>query len=646
MSLTRINSHFAGLALCVILGGCATPVDHMPSDTHGDVKKLQTESLQAPKDAEALQAYYGQRDKAIESLLQEAKQSIQQGNMEAADQSLKKILELDPNNEQASSIYRELQSSQQRQAQLAKTSELISGGNFDEAERLLNNLNQPGSPDQALVRTKLSGLDKARRQWALNHELDQRYRTERVSLEFQNAPMNSVFYALSTQSGLNFSFAPGVQLNSPTTLFVHDTPVITVLEMLSNSQHLRQKIINPNSIELSGDPAQTPPPVDNGIQTKAFYLTNTQTKSVQQLLQTLTSIRNVYVDDNLNMIIVKGPPSEIQTAAKLIAMVDLPVPEVMLEVEILEVKRDLLRNLGIEFPNQFSILNVPPTATSVTTTTGTTVTTPSTTPLTLQSLRNLNAGRITINNLMMNLKEHTGDVKLLANPRIRVKDQVQAQIKIGEKVPVFTSNATPTGVVSSSISYLDVGLNLKVKPAVLLNNDVQINIALEVSNILNQVTGNNGAVGYQIGTRNAETTLQLADGQTQILAGLISSEQQKGVDGIPGLADIPVLGRLFSNHQDSNSKTEIMLLITPHILRNLNVDSGSNSRISTTSTASSLAALNMPPSAPPALTANPGTPAVDAAQQAPKSQAKLPAGFVPQGIAVPPGVFEAKVPQQ
>ena len=127
----------------------------------------------------------------------------------------------------------------------------------------------------------------------------------------------------------------------------------------------------------------------------------------------------------------------------------------------------------------------------------------------------------------VNLRKDDSDVNILANPRIRVKNREKAKIHIGDKVPVITSNTTATGVVSESVSYLDVGLKLDVEPSVMMRDDVQIKVGLEVSNIVREIRSSNGTLTYQIGTRNAGTTLRLKDGETQVLAGLISDEDRK-----------------------------------------------------------------------------------------------------------------------
>jgi general secretion pathway protein D len=160
---------------------------------------------------------------------------------------------------------------------------------------------------------------------------------------------------------------------------------------------------------------------------------------------------------------------------------------------------------------------------------------------------------------------------VLANPRIRVKNKEKARIHIGDRVPVITTTAAATGgFVSESVSYLDVGLKLEVEPLIYLEDEVGIKVGLEVSNIVKEIrTVGSNTLSYQIGTRNAATVLRLRDGETQVLAGLISNEDRQTAVRVPGLGEMPVIGRLFSNTTDTRTKTEIVLLITPRLLRQI-----------------------------------------------------------------------------
>jgi general secretion pathway protein D len=168
---------------------------------------------------------------------------------------------------------------------------------------------------------------------------------------------------------------------------------------------------------------------------------------------------------------------------------------------------------------------------------------------------------------VLRLRGTAAATDILANPRIRVKNREKAKIHIGEKVPVITTTSTANVGVSSSVSYLDTGLKLDVEPNIHLEDEVAIKVQLEVSNIIEQLNINN-TLAYRLGTRNTSTTLRLRDGETQMLAGLISDTDRRTTEGLPYLAQTPLLKRLFSN-ADERVKSEIVLLITPRIVRNV-----------------------------------------------------------------------------
>src|SRR6185369_12567601 len=137
--------------------------------------------------------------------------------------------------------------------------------------------------------------------------------------------------------------------------------------------------------------------------------------------------------------------------------------------------------------------------------------------------------------IALNFRDQLGRSNVLANPRIRVKNREKAKVHIGDKVPVITTTATATGFASQSVTYLEVGLKLDVEPTIYLDDEVGIRIGLEVSNIAREIPGAGGALTYQVGTRNANTVLRLRDGETQVLAGLISDEDRKSINQVPGL---------------------------------------------------------------------------------------------------------------
>jgi general secretion pathway protein D len=247
------------------------------------------------------------------------------------------------------------------------------------------------------------------------------------------------------------------------------------------------------------------------------------------------------------------------------------------------------------------------------------------------------------------LRSTKGSANLLANPRVRVRNKQSAKILIGERVPVFTTTATANVGTSESVNYLDVGLKLDIEPTVSLDDEVSMKLALEVSNILETITRTSGTQAYRLGTRNTSTTLRVRDGETNILAGLIQRDERRSNTGVPGLNEVPLLSKLFGAAQDSDNRTEIVLLITPRIVRNIELPgtglqeflSGTESSVGAapiqlgTPSNSSPARAGSPVPAPvpqpgmpmpaPVRPATPGNPANP-----------VPAPAVPSGLTAPP----------
>jgi general secretion pathway protein D len=223
----------------------------------------------------------------------------------------------------------------------------------------------------------------------------------------------------------------------------------------------------------------------------------------------------------------------------------------------LEISRSKVQDLGVLYPGSVTFTPTPSGTGS----------------LVLGDLGKQTKNTIQISNISatLNAMKQTGQVNTLASPRIRARNKEKAKVLIGTREPVITNTTTPTAggtaVVTGSVQYLDVGLTLEVQPTVYPDSDVAIKINLEVSNLLKQVTTQSGTIAYEIGTRNANTLLRLRDGETQILAGLIQDSDTRSATSIPGLGDIPILSHLFGTHHTDREKDEIVLSITPRIIR-------------------------------------------------------------------------------
>ncbi len=531
------------------------------------IARLRAELTKEPDNIELKAYYHTQRERLTGQLLTQAQLDLDAGRYDAAEATLQKVLGLHPENPRAGTLLSNLAAVRQHQLNLQAANHALAAGRPDEAEQAAR-LILAQAPGHAGALALLQQIQSARSADELNpRELGAAYRKP-ITLEFRDAPLRNVFDMIARQSGINFIFDKDVRLDTKATLFARSTPIADAVDMLLMTGQLSKKVVNANTLLIYPDQPQKQKAYQE-LMVKSFYLGNADAKATMAMLRTLVKARDLYVDERLNLLIMRDTPDAIRLAEKIIAVQDLAEPEVMLDVEVLEVKRGRLLDLGVQYPNQFSLLNLPPATTSTIGQGGVvTNTTPPASVLTVESLKNIAASQIAISPTpMVNFRKDDSDVNILANPRIRVKNREKAKIHIGDKVPVITSNATSTGVISESVSYLDVGLKLDVEPSVLMRDDVQIKVGLEVSNIVREIRSNSGTLTYQIGTRNAGTTLRLKDGETQVLAGLISDEDRSTASRVPGLGDLPLLGRLFSSQRDERSKTEIVLLITPRVLR-------------------------------------------------------------------------------
>jgi general secretion pathway protein D len=279
---------------------------------------------------------------------------------------------------------------------------------------------------------------------------------------------------------------------------------------------------------------------------KTFFLENANVKQVLNLLRTRLKTKDLYIDEKLNLLVMRDTPEAVRLAERLIAAQDIAEPEVVLELEVLEITRSRLTELGVNFPDQATLTLIDPTVA----------------PLTLQDLRNVrNRASVAVSptpSVTINLRKEDADSNLLSNPRIRVRNREKARVLVGDRLPVISAVITPSitnPITTETVTYIEVGLKLEVEPEVRLDNSVVIKINLEVSTASNRRITANGTTVYDIGTRTASTMLQLADGETQVLMGLIRDDDRASANKVPGLGDIPILGRLFSSDLNDRQKT-------------------------------------------------------------------------------------------
>lgn len=534
--------------LMLFAGGCAQNVD-----------QLRSASKREPTNAQVQLKYIDARDRQANALLDEADAMRAAHDYDHAVQKLQQAAAVDPTSERGRKIALALERDRRDDTVLQEVERMMKRGSYDAASQRVDQV-LAGNPNNVIALQLYREIAEKRRLQRLaddekNASVSIMHKP--VSLQFRDANVRMVFEALSRTTGLNVIFDRDVRTDLKTTIFVSNAGLEDTVDMILLQNQLDKKVLNANTLFIyPATPAKQQEYQD--LKVRTFQLSNTDAKQVQTLLKSLLKIKEVVIDERANTVSIRATPETIRVAERMIAAQDLAEPEVMLEVQVLEVSRDRLTDLGIEWPNSFSVAT-PSTAT------------------TWGVLHHLTANQLNVSGLSAtaNFKLTDTDANLLASPRIRTRNKEKAKILIGDKVPVISSSSVPSTsgpAYSQSIQYLDVGIKLEVEPQVYRDNDVGIKMSLEVSNITSTISSSNSQSGlsslaYQIGTRSASTSLRLKDGETQILGGLIQDEDRDAANKVPGLGQLPMLGRLFSNHNGEHKKTEIVLQITPHIIR-------------------------------------------------------------------------------
>ena len=511
-----------------------------------------------PRDEEIRNFFLRNRAMAVQRYLALADSARRAGAPEVAQAYYQRALRWDPLNARAKAGIEAAARDRRSAAAVAEAEELLKKGER-EAAYAKAKLVLADNPAQRQARAIVRKIEEAnaKSEAGFSPRLAQALRSP-ITIELRDAPVRSVFELMAKRTGLNFVYDRDIAPDLRTTVFVRDTPVEEVLRFVLLTSQLARRVLNENTILVYPNTPQKAQAYRELV-VRSFYLDNADAKQTANMVRSLAKTRDLYVDEKLNLLVIRDTPEAVRLVERLIANQDLADAEVMLEVEVLEVGHTLLQQIGIQWPSSLGVGVVGAAGVPG--------------QLTGREAQNLNGQlwRVTVSDplIALTLRELAGRTNVLANPRIRVRNKEKARIHIGDKVPVITTTAGATGFVSESVNYLDVGLKLEVEPSVSLEDDVGIKVGLEVSNISNQVSTASGTVAYQVGTRNAATVLRLHDGETQVLAGLINDEDRRSATQVPGLADLPLVGRLFQSRNDTANKTEIVLLITPRVLRNI-----------------------------------------------------------------------------
>ncbi|MRV74629.1 general secretion pathway protein GspD [Duganella sp. FT92W] len=517
--------------------------------------KLEQALREDPHNAQYRIALLNRKAALVNGYTSRAEAQRQQGNDAEAEVLYRQALTIDPHSMVAQQGLAALAQERRHRAIVLDAESQFQRGDTAAALDLLRPVLQerPGQREALRLKARIADAQAQKGTGRLSAAF-----RKPVTLQFRDAPVRSVFDFIGKVSGLNFAFDREVDPNLRATISVRDASIEEAIAMLLSSTGLEQAVTGERSITIFPNNPQKVKDYQQ-LMVRTFFLANAEAKQVAFTLKTLLKARDIVTDERLGIIIMRDTPDMVRMAERIIAVQDLADPEVMLEVEVLEVKRSRLQELGIHWPEQATLSLAGANATSV-----------GSNPLKVSDLKRINSHNINLGlgATTINAGATDTDNNLLANPRIRVRNKDKAKILIGDRVPVITVT-TNNGVSSDSVNYVDVGLKLDVEPNVHLDDEVAIKINLEVSNVVKEVTSKSGTQAYQIGTRSASTVLRLRDGETQVLAGLINDEDRKVGSKVPGVGDLPILNRLFGTQKDDSSRSEIVLSITPRLLRSV-----------------------------------------------------------------------------
>jgi general secretion pathway protein D len=387
-----------------------------------------------------------------------------------------------------------------------------------------------------------------------------------IVLRFKDETSKKIYDALSKASGINFIYDERLDLNKKISIDLADVTFEQALDTLMTMNKHFFKIWDENTILIADDNQQKHKEYDDLV-IQTFYLSNADVKDVQVLLRTLLDARQLAQNDRLNAITIRDTPERVQVAAKIIESNDKAKSELIVDIELLEINRTLLQSLGIDLfgPGGGSGKSI-----NITYGGGTTV------PLNNLDLLKQTGSYLLgpIPGVVVNFLKTDADAQVIAKPQVRVTEGEKATVRIGDRIPIPTTtfNAAPTvggtvGVPITSFTYQNVGINIDIEPRVHHNKEITLKLKVEISSLAGQVSAGGGLTQPIIGTREIDTTIRLKDQETNLLAGLIREEERKSMSGLPGLSNIPVVRRIFGNTETNIQQTDIVLTLTPHIIR-------------------------------------------------------------------------------
>jgi general secretion pathway protein D len=392
-----------------------------------------------------------------------------------------------------------------------------------------------------------------------------------VTLKFKNAGIKEILEGVARAGGLTLVFDKDVR-NDPVSISIQDTPFEEALRLILNSNSLFSRQISPTVTVISPDTKQKQEQYQD-LMIRTFYLSTAKAKDMVLLLKSMLDSKRMHANEQLNAIVIRDQPEKLELAERIILANDRQEPEVLFDLEVLEVNRTKNQTYGLNYPKQAGVGLI---ASGFTGTLAAEAV-----QMTYRQLTNLGPDSYLFKlptTVLLDFFKQQSDAKTLASPKIRVINNKKAEINIGDKQPILlsttnvlpgqaTTGAVPTTSTVTSIEFRDTGVKLTVEPSIRLGNELSLKMKVEVIRVGDQITLQASPLiqQFKFGNRSAETTLNMRDGETVVLGGLLQEEDRRTRVTMPWIGDLPLIGNLLSSFKTERVTTEVILTITPRI---------------------------------------------------------------------------------
>ena len=490
-----------------------------------------------PDNVEFRMALTRARQKAAQEHLARGMALREMKRLAAARDELRMTVQLDPSNQFAEQV-------------------------LDAVEKDLAILSQPGG-EATLAELKRKAAEAKVQPPILDPRSD-----EPITLSFPKAKaVKEIYQAMAKAYGFNVLFDPNLK-DDKLTLELNDVTAERALEIVMQAAGHFYKVLDEHSIIVVEDNPQNRREYEDLV-IKTFFLSNADVKEVDKLLRSLIEARRLATNEQLNAITLRDTADKVAIAEKLIMISDKAKAEVLVDVELIEVTTSTDRSVGTNIASYITGLGF-----DASVVTGDAEGADNQVPLPLvENIFSRQAWIFPVPDLVINLVKATGEAEALAQPQLRITEGEKASLVIGDRVPIpvtsFNSaNIAGGGVVPiTSFQYQDVGIKIDVEPRVHHNREVTLKLSVEVSQLGDEVAVGPSQSAITIGTRTINSVIRLEDGETSLLAGLLKVDKTKSESTVPFLGEIPLLGKLFSSRSSGQRTTDLVLTLTPHIVR-------------------------------------------------------------------------------